>query len=66
MSCAKVGIPLCGYVKNIGREGEKAVICTMAELKNNEDIDMFTTVFGKQRNKIINGKLVTPRGYKGV
>ncbi|MCI5689131.1 MAG: precorrin-3B C(17)-methyltransferase [Emergencia sp.] len=57
----------CGYVKNIGRDGEKGVICTLADLKNNEDIDMFTTVFvGNSQTKIINGKLVTPRGYKGV
>lgn len=35
----------CGYVKNIGREGETSVVCTLADLKNNEDIDMFTTVF---------------------
>ncbi len=57
----------CGYVKNIGRDGEKGVICTMKDLKNNEDIDMFTTVFiGNTQTKVINGRLVTPRGYKNV
>lgn len=56
-----------GYVKNIGREGETKVVCTMEELKNNDDIDMFTTVFiGNSTTKIINGKIVTPRGYKNV
>ncbi len=67
MSCAKSWDTPCGYVKNIGREGEKAVVCTMADLKDNDDIDMFTTVFvGNSATKVINGKLVTPRGYQGV
>ncbi len=57
----------CGYVKHIGREGEYYKICTLTQLKNNDDIDMFTTVFiGNSKTKVINGKLVTPRGYKGV
>ena len=67
MSCAKSWDTPCGYVKNIGREGEKAVVCTMADLRDNDDIDMFTTVFvGNSATKVINGKLVTPRGYQGV
>ncbi len=58
---------LCGYVKNIGREGEYYKICKITDLKNNDEIDMFTTVFiGNSKTKVINGKLVTPRGYKGV
>ncbi len=57
----------CGYVKNIGRYGEEAVICTMKELKENDNIDMFTTVFiGNSGTAVINGKLVTPRGYRNV
>lgn len=57
----------CGYVKNIGRDGEKGVICTMKELKNNDEIDMFTTVFiGNETTRVINGKLVTSRGYRDV
>ncbi len=57
----------CGYVKHIGREGEISVVCTMQDLKNNSDIDMFTTVFiGNSTTELINGKLVTPRGYKNV
>lgn len=55
----------CGYVKNIGREQEQSFVCTLKELSENEEIDMFTTVFiGNSTTKIINGKLVTPRGYK--
>lgn len=54
----------CGYVKNIGREGETHQICTLGELKDRE-VDMFTTVIiGNSQTKIINGKLVTPRGYR--
>ncbi len=56
-----------GYVKNIGRDGQKVVICTMKDLMNNDDIDMFTTAFvGNSTTEIINGKMVTPRGYKNV
>ncbi len=63
----RAGDTPCGYVKNIGRDGETGVICTLKELSGNDDIDMFTTVFiGNSSTKVINGKLVTPRGYKGV
>lgn len=54
----------CGYVENIGREGTSCEVCTLGELKNRE-VNMFTTVFiGNSNAKIIDGKLVTPRGYK--
>lgn len=54
----------CGYVKNIGRDGEEYHICKLSELKD-QDIDMFTTVFiGNSQTKIIDGRLVTPRGYE--
>lgn len=57
----------CGYVKNIGREKECGVQCTLRELTENEDIDMFTTVFiGNSSTKRINGKMVTPRGYRDI
>lgn len=53
----------CGYVKNIGREGENGVILTLSQLRDAK-VDMFTTVFiGSSQTKILNGKLVTPRGY---
>lgn len=55
---------ICGYVKNIGREGETAYLCTLEELRDNTDVDMFTTVFiGNDQTKLIDGKMVTPRGY---
>lgn len=54
----------CGYVENIGREGTKAVTCTLSELRNRE-VNMFTTVFvGNSGSRIMNGKLVTKRGYQ--
>ncbi|WP_027421729.1 precorrin-3B C(17)-methyltransferase [Lachnobacterium bovis] len=54
----------CGYVKNIGREGTEIKVCSFEELKN-EKVDMFTTVFiGNSCTKIIDNKLITPRGYK--
>ncbi len=54
----------CGYVENIGRAGCKGAVCTLKELRTTQ-VNMFTTVFiGSSRSKIINNKLVTPRGYK--
>jgi len=54
----------CGYVCNIGRENPSAHTCTLGELMNTE-VDMFTTVFiGNSKSLIIDGKLVTSRGYK--
>lgn len=55
-----------GYVRNIGRENEEAVTLTLAQLRDTK-VDMFTTVFiGNSQTKIIDGKLVTPRGYRNV
>ena len=55
---------VCAIARMIGREGEETEIMTLAELKNRET-DMFTTVFvGSSTTKIINGKMVTPRGYR--
>ena len=57
---------ICGYVQNIGREGERAVVLTLSELRDTQ-VDMFTTVFiGSTRTRVINGKMVTPRGYRDV
>lgn len=58
---------VCGYVRNIGREGEKSVITTLGELKDAklDEVDMFTTVFiGNKETRVIDGKMITPRGYK--
>ena len=54
----------CGYVENIGRDGTKTVVCTLDELKKAQ-VNMFTTVFvGNSKSEIIQGKLVTKRGYE--
>ncbi len=54
----------CGYVENIGREGTKATLCTLGELRNRE-VNMFTTVFiGNSMSYIEGDKLITRRGYK--
>ena len=57
---------VCGTVSRIGREGEEARVITLKELRDTE-VDMFTTVFvGNSQTKEINGKMVTPRGYRNV
>ena len=54
----------CGTVRNIGRDGERGEIYTLAQLRDTK-VDMFTTVFiGNSQTRVINGKLVTPRGYE--
>ena len=57
---------VCGIVRNIGREGEEYKVMTLRELREYQ-ADMFTTVFiGNSQTKAINGKMVTPRGYRNV
>ena len=52
-----------GIVKQAGREGEQVKVTTLKELLN-ADIDMVTTiVIGNSATKIVNGKMVTARGY---
>ena len=55
---------VCGIVRQIGRDGEFFEVMTLQQLAEYE-ADMFTTVFiGNTTTKVINGKMVTPRGYK--
>ena len=57
---------LCGFVRNIGREGQQKNILTIEELACTQ-VDMFTTVIiGNKNTKIVNGKLVTSRGYRSI
>ena len=57
---------VCGIVENIGREGESMKILTLRELRDTP-VNMFTTVFiGNSQTKIVNGHMVTPRGYRNV
>lgn len=60
----KSGDTVCGYVRNIGREGEEGVILSLEELRRTQ-VDMFTTVYiGNSETRQIHGKMVTPRGYR--
>ena len=55
---------VCGIVANITREGETSRVMTLKELRDTQ-VDMFTTVFiGNSQTREINGKMVTPRGYR--
>ncbi len=55
---------VCGLVRSIGRADESRRILTLRELRDAE-ADMFTTVFiGNSRTKVIDGCMVTPRGYR--
>ena len=50
-------------MENIGREGTRAVTCTLRELRDRE-VNMFTTVFiGNSETEILGDKLITKRGY---
>lgn len=54
---------VCGWVRQIERLDQSYKLCTLQELQN-EQVDMFTTVFiGNSNTTIINGKMVTRRGY---
>ena len=60
------GDTVCGYVRNIGRDGQESRVLTLVELRDTQ-VDMFTTVFiGNSETKVIGGKMVTPRGYGNV
>ena len=55
---------VCGIVKNIGREGQEAIVLPLGELKDTP-VDMFSTVFiGNSQTMKLGDKMVTPRGYK--
>lgn len=54
---------VCGYARNIGREGEMTRVLTLRELRM-EKVDMFTTVYiGNSATQALCGQMVTPRGY---
>lgn len=60
----KDGSTVCGIVKNIGREGEEAILLSLSQLRDTQ-VDMFSTVYiGNSTTKEIGGKMVTARGYR--
>ena len=55
---------VCGWARNIGRDGQEKKIFSLGELRE-ETLDMFTTVFiGSENTKNLSGWMVTPRGYE--
>ena len=57
---------VCGVARNTGREGGAVRVMTLAELASYQT-DMFTTVFvGNRQTRVIDGRMVTPRGYRNV
>ena len=61
---SRSGDTVCGWVRNIGREGTDHALLTLEQLRDFR-ADMFTTVFiGNRTTKAIDGRMVTPRGYE--
>ena len=55
---------ICGWVRNIGRDGEEKEITTLEQLREAR-LDMFTTVFiGNSQTRRLGDRMVTPRGYE--
>jgi precorrin-3B C17-methyltransferase len=55
---------VCGWVRNIGREGQEKCVLSLGELREAQ-LDMFCTVFiGSSATKVVGGQMVTPRGYE--
>ena len=58
------GSRICGIASNIAREGEGYRVMTLEDLLTAQ-ADMFCTVFiGNSSTTVIDGHMVTPRGYK--
>jgi precorrin-3B C17-methyltransferase len=56
------GTPV-GVVRQAGREGEETAITTLERLLD-YDVDMVTTIIvGNSTTRVVNGRMVTPRGY---
>lgn len=55
---------ICGWVRNIGREGLSLRTLTLKQLAE-EQVDMFTTILiGMRATSMIGNWMVTPRGYR--
>lgn len=52
-----------GIVKQVGRDGEESIITTLKDMLDHE-VDMVTTIIvGNSTTRIVNQRMVTPRGY---
>lgn len=55
---------VCGVAGQIGREGETCSLYSLKELRE-VSVNMFTTVFiGNSQTIVVDGKMVTRRGYR--
>ena len=64
LASGKTPETVCGWVRNIGREGQEKQLFTLGELRDVQ-LDMFTTVFiGSAGTRNIQGNMVTARGYE--
>lgn len=54
---------LVGIVTAATRENEKIVVTTLLELLDQEITMQSTVIIGNSQSRVINGQLVTPRGY---
>lgn len=64
LASGKTPETVCGWVRNIGREGQEKQLLTLGELRDAR-LDMFTTVFiGSAGTRNIQGNMVTARGYE--
>ena len=64
LASGKTPETVCGWVRNIGREGQEKQLLTLEELRGAR-LDMFTTVFiGSAGTRNIQGNMVTARGYE--
>lgn len=55
---------VAGWVCNVGREGERYGITTLGAIRDAE-LDMFcTAVVGNVGTTVLDGRMVTPRGYR--
>ncbi|MCR5099703.1 MAG: precorrin-3B C(17)-methyltransferase [Lachnospiraceae bacterium] len=55
---------VCGWVRNIGRDGQESEITDLGRLKETE-LDMLCTVFiGSKDTTLTDGRMVTIRGYE--
>lgn len=60
----KRGDTVCGLARQVGREGESWQVLDLKTLRDTR-ADMFTTVFiGSSQTREIDGRMVTPRGYR--
>ena len=58
---------VCGVARNIGRQGETMRILPLKELREDTQVDMFSTVFiGNRQTSLVAERMVTPRGYKNA